>query len=142
MVLEGGEIGHYFADEDRAQRNTVALIDVDYLIEGHFAMTERAGPADNMYKFIDMFARRVEKGQHYHQPYLGCREFPAEILSPDGAPAPIDETDDLGLMLWDLDYRQMPCRPLFFSARLDGGVLEVPLDPEGSEISVPRGAAS
>ena len=126
VVLGGGEVEHYFADEDRAQRNTVALSDVDYLIEARFAMTERAGPADNMNKFIDMFTRRVEKGQHYHQPYFGCREFPAEILIPDGAPDPIDETSELGLMLWDLDYMEAKKKSYFFEAKLIHGVMEIP----------------
>src|SRR5687767_14648878 len=33
----------YFADEDRAQRNTVALRDVDYVITARFELTDRAG---------------------------------------------------------------------------------------------------
>jgi CRISPR-associated protein Cas5d len=132
VMQGGGEVDHYFADEDRAQRNTVALCDVDYVIEGHFVMTARAGEADNVNKFIDIFSRRVEKGQHYHQPYLGCREFPAEILSVEGAPDPIAESSDLGLMLWDMDYTGAKRKnPLFFKASLASGVLEVPAVPHG-----------
>jgi CRISPR-associated protein Cas5d len=126
VVKQGGQVRHYFADEDRAQRNTVGLVDVDYVIDAHFTMTDRAGPEDNIYKFIDMFSRRIEKGQHFHQPYLGCREFPADILPADNAPAPVDDSRDLGLMLWDIDYsRKEGKRPIFFSANLDGGILEV-----------------
>lgn len=130
LVANGGAAPVYFADEDRAQRNTVALRDVDYLIEVHFTMTEKAGPDDNLTKFMEMFQRRVEKGQHFHQPYFGCREFVAEVLPPDRAPIPIPDNTDLGLMLWDIAYGKDGNTPIFFAARLKNGVLEVPDDPE------------
>lgn len=126
LVRGGGEAPTYFADADRAQRNTVALMDVDYVIEAHFTLTERAGPGDNVAKFVDIFTRRVEKGQHFHQPYFGCREFVADVLPTDGAPEPIDDSRDLGWMLWDIEYAAGRNRPRFFKARLDGGVLHVP----------------
>jgi CRISPR-associated protein Cas5d len=130
IIESGGEPPLYFADEDRAQRNTVALADVDYVIEAHFTMTDKAGPDDNMNKFVEMFQRRVEKGQHFHQPYLGCREFAAEILPADGAPAPSMEPLDLGLMLWDIRFGVQGNTPVFFPARLKDSVLEVPASPE------------
>jgi CRISPR-associated protein Cas5d len=123
----GGPAPQYFADEDRAQRNTVALCDVDYLIESHFTMTDRAGGEDNVNKFVDTFVRRVAKGQRFHQPYFGCREFVAEVLPGDNAPDPIPDTRDLGLMLLDIVYEQERNTALFFEARLESGVLEVPL---------------
>lgn len=130
VVDQGGEVGHYFADADRAQRNTVALADVDYLIEAFFEMTTEAGAEDNVNKFVDMFNRRVSKGQHFHQPYLGCREFVADILPPESAGPPVSDSRDLGMMLWDIDYAgKGRNRPLFFAAQLDGGVLEVPQKP-------------
>lgn len=129
-VKNGGPVPLYFADEDRAQRNTVALRDVDYVVEAHFALTDKAGPDDNMAKFVDMFRRRVEKGQHFQQPYFGCREFVAEVLPVDDAPLPISETRDLGLVLWDIIYGPDRNRPIFFAAKLEDGVMEVPEDPE------------
>lgn len=132
VVKEGGAAPLYFADDDRAQRNTVALRDVDYVIEAHMTLTERAGPDDNMTKFVDMFQRRVRKGQHFHQPYLGCRELPAEILPAEDAPPPVAESRDLGVMLWDVDYSPSGNRPIFFAGRLENGVLEVPADPEST----------
>lgn len=132
LVQGGGAPPALFADEDRAQRNTVALRDVDYVIEAAFEMTERAGPDDSVPKFLDMFQRRVAKGQHFHQPYLGCRELAAEILPANDAPPASNETRDLGLMLWDIDFGPGGNRPLFFHARLEDGVLEVPEDPEVS----------
>ena len=130
LIERGGEPPVLFADEDRAQRNTVALRDVDYLIAARFDLTDRAGPADNVAKFVDMFRRRVEKGQHFHQPYFGCRECVADVLPAAGADLPIDETRDLGLMLWDIVHEPTGPRAVFFEARLERGVLEVPLDPE------------
>ncbi len=118
----------YCADEDRAQRHTVALRDVDYVITASFFLTPQAGPDDNVRKFEEMFLRRLEKGQHFHQPYLGCREFAADVGPADGAPPPIQLGADrpLGLMIFDFDYRGDGTRPLFFEARLRDGVLQVP----------------
>jgi CRISPR-associated protein Cas5d len=117
--------GHYFADEDRAQRNMVALRDVDYVIEAHFEMTAKAKEGDHVRKFEEMFLRRVEKGQCFQTPYLGCRELVAEFSAADGHPAPIDETRDLGWMLQDIDFGP-PMRPVFFQAKLENGVMAVP----------------
>jgi CRISPR-associated protein Cas5d len=135
-IEDGGDAPLYFADEDRAQRNTVALSDVDYIIEAYFTMTEKAGPEDNMNKFVEMFQRRVEKGQHFHQPYFGCREFVAEILPADDAPTPSMEPLDLGLILWDIRFTDKGNTPVFFPARLENGVLEVPTDPEAALAAV------
>lgn len=117
------------ADEDRTQRNTVALRDVDYVIEASFTLTERAGSDDPVAKYVDMFLRRLRKGQRHHAPYLGCREFAADVALADGAPAPIDPGVErpLGLMFYDFDYPPPePARPLFFDARLKDGVVRVP----------------
>ena len=132
VMERGGAAPVFFADEDRQQRNTVALRDVDYVIEARFRLTDRAGPEDNMSKFVSMFRRRVEKGQHFHQPYFGCREFVAQIEPADRAPEPIDDSRDLGIMLWDIHFARKRNRPLFFAARLANGVLAVPPDPEAS----------
>lgn len=130
LVRDGGTVLPYFADDDRAQRNTLALRDVDYLVEASFVLTEKAGPGDNVAKFVDMFERRVEKGQCFHQPYFGCRELVADILPATDSPQPIDDSRDLGLMLWDVEYSPRRNRPLFFAARLDRGILQVPTSPE------------
>lgn len=119
------DLRDYFADEDRAQRNTVALRDVDYIVEASIAMTERAGAEDNALKFQAMFERRLRGGQHIYQPYLGCREFPAYVEAADATPPTIDETRELGWMLHDIDYG-VDRRPRFFQARLAKGVMQVP----------------
>lgn len=116
------------ADEDRAQRNTVALRDVDYGIEASMVLTARKGPDDNMRKFEDMFARRLERGQTFHQPYFGCRELAADVVEWDGSGIPIDPGVDrpLGLMFFDFDYSVDPVVPMFFHAKLRSGVLNIP----------------
>jgi len=94
---------------------------------------------------VDMFRRRVEKGQHFHQPYLGCREFVGDVMPVnDDTPPPIDDTRDLGLMIWDIDFgfdsKGKPRnRPIFFAGQLVHGVLEVPADPE-STLNMPNSA--
>jgi CRISPR-associated protein Cas5d len=131
VVAGGGPAPVYYADEDRAQRNTVALRDVDYLIQARFRLTERAGPEETVTKFMEMFERRVKKGQSYHQPYFGCREFPAHVLPADDVPQPIADSRHIGLMLWDIDFASGGNRPVFFDARLENGVLVVPENPRG-----------
>ena len=129
IIKRGGLTPSLYADDPkiRTQRNTVALRDVDYIIEAHFELTERAGPDETVRKFVEMFTRRLEKGQHFHQPYLGCREFIAEVAPvTDDAPSPIDHSQDLGLMLWDIEFAKEGNRPRFFHARLDRGVINVP----------------
>jgi CRISPR-associated protein Cas5d len=137
LVNSGGALPGYYADEDRAQRNTVALRDVDYVIDAHLLLTDRVGPGETMVKFVEMFQRRLGKGQHFHQPYFGCRECVADVSRIDGNEVPIDDSRDLGLMLWDIEYRAEGNCALFFPARLDRGVLTVPQTPPA-----PAGGAS
>jgi CRISPR-associated protein Cas5d len=103
-------------------------------------MTERAGPLDNLTKFVEIFERRLAKGQCFHQPYFGCRELDAEVLPAEGAPPAEDITQELGLMLWDVEYSPKRNRPVFFQARLERGVLEVPEDPEAMPAATAGGA--
>jgi len=140
IIENGGALWRYFADDDRAQRNTIALRDVDYVIEAHFVLTDKAGPEETTLKFVEMFKRRVEKGQHFHQPYLGCRECVAEVLTASDAPKPPEQSRDLGLMLWDIDYGRKDRVPRFFVAQLERGVLEVPEDPEATLGMLAKGA--
>lgn len=118
----------YYADSDRAQRNTLALRDVDYAVEAEIVMTSKRGPEDNPKKFDEMFRRRLERGQFHMQPYLGTREFPAIVEPYDGTPPPLaTETADLGLMLHDIRFGPNGNEAVFFQARVDQGVIEVPV---------------
>lgn len=129
--LRGVAIEPFFADENRAQRNTVALRDVDYIVEAHFVDTPKWGPEDNFAKHADMFSRRLANGQTYTHPYLGCREFAAIV---ERAPDPLPECRlpsewrprNLGLMLHDLDFSPRIV-PRFFWAEIDAeGVVRIP----------------
>lgn len=141
-IEEGGTVNRYFADGDRAQRNTIALQNVDYVIEARFTLTDRAGREDSIKKFEEMFTRRVEKGQHFHQPYLGCRECAAAVATADDVPPPTGETRNLGIMLWDIDYDKKRRIPRFFAARLENGVMEVPSNPEATLDGLAAGGAT
>ncbi len=125
-LASGGLAPVQFADEDRAQRNTVALRDVAYEIEASFQLTSRAGPEENEKKFSEMFLRRLRRGQHFHQPYLGCRECIADVELSEESVEPISESRDLGLMLYDIDFASKPRRPLFYQATMNRGVIDVP----------------
>ncbi len=120
--------------DDIQQRASMVLKDVRYLIEAHFVLTDKANASDNTGKFSEMFRRRASKGQCYHQPYLGCREFPAKFTLGDEASfvcAHQDETRDLGLMLYDMDYSDNEhIEPTFFRAVLKNGVMDL----EGVEV--------
>lgn len=117
--------GGYFADEDRAQRHTLALRDVSYIIEADIVLRPHADA--DVAKYRDQFRRRVQRGQCLHRPALGCREFTADFSEPDGSEVPIQTTDDLGLMLGEMDYStDSRVKPVFFNAKLENGVLHVP----------------
>lgn len=118
------------ADRDRQQRAATVLVNPAYVIEAHFEMTPKAGPDDTEGKHLDIFNRRARRGQCFHRPCMGTREFAADFaLVEDGAPLPktaIAETRDLSLMLWDIDHAA-PGRPsMFFRAAMTDGVIDVP----------------
>jgi CRISPR-associated protein Cas5d len=120
--------GHYIADEDRTPRHTLALRDVDYVIRAHVDL--QPGVRDHPAKYRDQFRRRVSKGRCFSRPYLGCREFAAQFAEPNGDERPIDWSEGIGRMLYDLEYRDDGSgTPVFFRARLEGGVLHVPPPP-------------
>ena len=130
-VMERGTGDLYLCTpENIQQRASMLLRDVHYVIEAHFDMTDRAAPGDNPGKFQDIIKRRVRKGQFYHQPYFGCREFPVNFKLceqiPD-CPESLKGERDLGWMLWDMDYTDPEnIQPMFFRAVLRDGVLDVP----------------
>jgi CRISPR-associated protein Cas5d len=128
---EGGGVRPFYADDDRQQRSSVMLRDVAYVVEAAIELSPRAAPGESVVKYVEMFSRRVANGQHFQQPYLGCRELPAEVepVGADDRPHKelLGREADLGWMLNDIEYRDgKPVRPHFFRARMVDGVVEVP----------------
>lgn len=134
---------HLVVEDNRQQRAATVLADVSYVISARFALTSRADDSDNPGKHLDTFNRRARKGQCFHQPCLGTREFPAhfELIEVDASlPAPEKESPDLGFgaprdlgfMLYDIDHAG-DRSSLFFRATLDRGVMKVPA-PDSPDI--------
>jgi CRISPR-associated protein Cas5d len=148
-----GELG-MAVEEHRQQRAGLILRDVAYGIEAHVEVVTpppagspvaRAPEA----KHLEMFKRRASKGQFFHHPYLGTREFPAYfdlVEAFQASPAELAGERDLGLLLHDIMYRPDPDGPIieshggkrlsaaprFFHAVLRSGILDVPsLDGDG-----------
>ena len=137
---------------ERQQRAATLLRDVAYLIDAHFVYTDPRGrPLDasddrNDAKHLDTFHRRARRGQCFHHPYLGCREFPADFALASELPADeltvaeeLHGTRDLGYMLYDTDFRPDPkgpirsgrdgrrlsAQPVFWRASMTDGVIDV-----------------
>ncbi len=119
--------GGFSAQDHRTQRHTLALQDVEYIFKAQVQV--RPGVGENPAKFRDQFRRRVKSGSSFATPYLGCREFSAFFAEVDGSERPIDRTEDLGPMLYDIAYAADGSgrgTPRFFRASLDHGILRVP----------------
>jgi len=140
-----------FIEDARQQRAGLFLRDVRYRIHGFFDFvpmekrklnrsvfpefwadgleaTEIFRMDETEAKYAAMFERRARKGQCFHRPYLGCREFACDfrLVDPKTEPAVlIDETRDLGFMLYDMDYEQNENDPApkFFRAIIDNGAV-------------------
>jgi CRISPR-associated protein Cas5d len=151
-AMRTGEGNLALAVEDhRQQRAAMILRDVRYGIEAHLEVldpTDRDGTvlAHPEAKHLETFRRRASRGQYFHHPYLGCREFPASFrLLGDDEPFPecpeeLRGDRDLGFMLWDLVFHEDPegkvveshrgrrlrAEPRFFRARMVDGVIDVP----------------
>jgi CRISPR-associated protein Cas5d len=139
-----------FIEDTRQQRAGLLLQDVRYRIHAWFEFIPpgkrkaRSGMdefwADNdekndflrtdetEAKYAAMFERRAKKGQCFHRPYLGCREFDCKfrLIEKDDGIKAIGKNDDLGWMLYDMNYED-PANPQpeFFRAQLKNGILNV-----------------
>jgi len=135
-AMKGGtEVIALYADDskNRQQRASLLLTNVRYGIEAHFELLDRkerngavtAAPAA---KHLDQFNRRLKKGQCFHRPYLGCREFAARFEPVPGdwpeCPEELRGDRDLGFMLHDIDFAD-GMTPRFFRARMTDGVIDV-----------------
>ena len=138
-----------FIEEKRQQKNTLLLKDVRYRIWAKLEyIPQRKRPKqsdlfdnehndENPAKYNAMFERRASKGQCFNQPYLGTRECACafKLVNPttDDLDAPISESRDLGIMLYDMDFGKDPKNPpaMFYRARMENGIIIVP--PVNSE---------
>lgn len=148
------EIGIDGKLKNRQQRAGLFLRDVKYRINGYFDFIPPGKRKDNKSvlpefwadqteeetinkldeseaKYAAMFERRAKKGQCFHRPYLGCREFACDfkLVNPQiEACKTVEETRDLGFMLYDIDFDKDPQdpTPMFFHAHLDKGIVTVP----------------
>jgi len=113
-----------FIEEDRQQRAAMILRDVAYVIDAHFEFKDSED--NNPAKHKEMFERRSAKGQCFHHPYLGCREFPAHFLPVGDIPPSVHKGEkDLGWMLHDIDFpKDMEAK--FFRAVMRDGTIEIP----------------
>ncbi|MCB1797251.1 MAG: type I-C CRISPR-associated protein Cas5 [Gammaproteobacteria bacterium] len=127
-----GKVLALYVDEDRQQRASLLLKDVCYGIEARFEIldaTEEDGHAnpEPAGKHLDIFNRRLKKGQCFHRPYLGTREFAAHFEPVDEWPECPEELKgarELGFMLHDIDFAD-GMTPHFFRARMVDGVMDV-----------------
>jgi CRISPR-associated protein Cas5d len=112
----------------RQQRAALVLKNVDYVIEAHFELTEKAGAEDTAEKHYNMALRRLRKGQYFSPPSLGTREFGAKVELIEDAIIPKSALGDrdLGWMLYDLDFSNArDIKPQFFKAEMRAGVIDL-----------------
>lgn len=139
-----------FIEDKRQQKNTLLLQDVRYRLWAKLEFipqwkredsknpridseeAELLRKDENPGKYNAMFERRAKKGQCFNQPYLGTREFSASfrLVNPETETldAPISESRDLGIMLYDMDFEGNPEKPeaMFYRAKMEHGVIVVP----------------
>ncbi|MDH3976826.1 MAG: type I-C CRISPR-associated protein Cas5c [Deltaproteobacteria bacterium] len=124
-MKNGSSSVELIAEENRQQRASLLLREVEYIIEAHFEFT--GSDDNNPAKHKEIFERRARKGQCFNQPYLGCREFSAnfELVEGEVASSPFSGEKDLGWMLHDIDFENdMEAR--FFRGIMKDGVIHVP----------------
>ena len=125
----------------RQQRAAMILRDVCYGITAHVQVLEgEAGNPKPEAKHLDIFKRRVSKGQYFHHPYLGTREFPAAFELVDefaACPDDLRGRRDFGYMLHDIAFipddngkiietskgRRLNAEPRFFRAVMQDGTI-------------------
>lgn len=120
------EDAHYYADQDRAQRHSLILRDVAYIIRAE--PIPYNGNRGERAKYREQFRRRVRRGQCMWQPYLGCREFSAFFSEVDENDIPLQGLSmELGNMLFEMNYRgKGQADPLFFPASIEQGTVQIP----------------
>lgn len=122
-----------YTKECISQRASLLLKDVGYGVEAHFELTGEKDEEQTPEKCYNILLRRLRKGQHFAQPCLGCREFPAKVTLTDKIPeSPITGDVDLGYMLYDLQFKKDEdgksldsADPRFYRPHMVNGVIDV-----------------
>lgn len=131
--MNGTGEGSIFSADQRTQRAAMLLKDVEYGVEFHFILTEDAEQGMTEEKCYNILLRRLKKGQFFHKPCLGCREFPAEIKLAEALPdSRLRGETDIGYMLYDLVYKKSDdgsatdsAYPRFYRPKMKDGVIDV-----------------
>lgn len=132
-------------EKGRTQRQTLALRNPRFRISAQ--VRPWPGHEDRLTALERQFVRRASQGKCFHQPYLGCREFPAyfELATPEtGGRQPLEHLNlDLGFMIYDVFDLSRPGTSddapaiSLFPARVDRGILEVPPWEDPAVLKVP-----
>ena len=113
--------------EVRTQRSTTMLKDVAYIVDFHFITTNKIQADSNPAKFADIISRRLERGQNFKQPYLGCREMACSIERFEDQDLPSfyegKGTMDLGVMLYDMEFGET-IEPVYCHPIMQEGVID------------------
>ena len=102
-----------YAADSRTQKASMILRDVKYGIQFHFQMTGlRSDKSDESpEKHFSMLKRRLERGQYFRKPCLGCSEFPVKDMAivDDLQSLEISSENkgdiDLGYMLYGMKFK-------------------------------------
>lgn len=135
--------------QQRTQRTALMLQHVRYVL--HADLVLRPHATEHVAKYRSQLERHIEAGRCFHRPYLGARECSAHFAYPTAEDRPDPSFSlHIGTMLFDLafvpgktkgglSFRQQDgagkrivdgaARPVFFDARVEGGVLTVPQEP-------------
>jgi len=147
-MKEGRVLPGIAVEDHRQQRAAMVLRDVCYGIEAHMEVLDPTDTNGNILekpeaKHLDTFQRRAARGQCFHHPYLGCREFHADFKLVETFPSGPDELQgekDLGFMLQDIVFvsdpkgriieanqgRKLTAQPKFFRVMMTNGIISVP----------------
>lgn len=113
-----------FIEDDRQQRSSLILEDVEYLIHADVRVQPHAEAQANgvnlLAKHIDCFNRRAQKGQCRQQPYFGTREFSTAFESATPADEATACSQDFGKILLDIAFVPSKSRKEMKFKRHDG----------------------
>lgn len=113
--MNGNGSAEIYISEERSQRASMLLKDVKYGVEFSFELTniknDNEKNIDAEAKHYNIIKRRLEKGQCFQAPCLGCHEFPVrkiylvEDFNLNEVSQELKGDIDLGFMLYGLKFK-------------------------------------